>query len=221
MGAMPRGLAPFFCPSFKLNLKREKMTSCPMPSLRLAWSLSAALAFLIIWRAQADAADLNETIEFCTACHGEAGLPIEPDIPIIWGQEFYYLYVQLKDYKAGRRENEIMQEIVADLEKTDMQALAQHFSEQTWPRIGFRAEDADRAKGASATSAGLCTQCHLGGYEGESRNPRLSGQQPAYLERTMLEFKSKIRMNSPAKSSLMAAYEDDDITAMARYLAGF
>lgn len=159
--------------------------------------------------------------ELCTACHGADGLPARANIPIIWGQEFYYLYVQLKDYKAGRRENEIMQEIVADLEKADMQALAQHFSMQPWPRIGFRAEETDRAKGASATSAGLCTQCHLGGYEGDSRNPRLSGQQPAYLERTMLEFKNKVRMNSPAKSSLMAAYEDADIAAMARYLAGF
>jgi hypothetical protein len=37
----------------------------------------------------------------------------------------------------------------------------------------------------------------------------------------MLEFKNKVRMNSPAKASLMAAYEDGDITAMARYLADF
>jgi cytochrome c553 len=180
-----------------------------------------ATALFLFWLPQALAQDLGETIEFCAACHGEAGLPIEPDIPIIWGQEFYYLYVQLKDYKAGRRENEIMQEIVSDLEKEQMQALAQHFSEKPWPRIGFRAEDTDRAKGASATSAGLCTQCHLGGYDGDSRNPRLAGQQPAYLERTMLEFKNKVRMNSPAKSSLLGAYEDADITAMARYLAGF
>ena len=180
-----------------------------------------ATALFYFWLPQALAQDLGETIEFCAACHGEAGLPIEPDIPIIWGQEFYYLYVQLKDYKAGRRENEIMQEIVSDLEKEQMQALAQHFSEKPWPRIGFRAEDTDRAKGASATSAGLCTQCHLGGYNGNSRNPRLAGQQPAYLERTMLEFKNKVRMNSPAKSSLLGAYEDADITAMARYLAGF
>ena len=64
---------------------------------------------------------------------GDAGLPVDSDIPIIWGQEFYYLYVQLKDYKAGRRANEIMQGIVADLDKKQMQALAQYFSEQPWP----------------------------------------------------------------------------------------
>ena len=51
------------------------MISCPMPSLRLAWSLSAALAFLLLWPGESGAEDLNETIEFCTTCHGEAGLP--------------------------------------------------------------------------------------------------------------------------------------------------
>ena len=44
---------------------------------------------------------------------------------------------------------------------------------------------------------------------------------PAYLERTMLEFKNKVRLNSPAKGSLLGAYEDPEITAMARYLADF
>jgi hypothetical protein len=37
----------------------------------------------------------------------------------------------------------------------------------------------------------------------------------------MLEFKKKERMNSPAKASLLAAYEDKDIAAMAHYLAGY
>ena len=81
MGAMPRGLAPFFCPSFKLDLKRKKMTSCPMPSLRLAWSLSAALAFLIIWRAQADAA----------AKAGEKGGAADSAIDVGPGVELYQL----------------------------------------------------------------------------------------------------------------------------------
>ena len=133
----------------------------------------------------------------------------------------YYLYVQLKDYKAGRRENDTMNGIVAELSKQDMQALAQHFAEKPWPGIGFRADEAEAAKGETATISGQCVQCHLGGYEGNSRVPRLAGQQVDYLERTMLEFKNKVRLNSPAKGSLMAAYEDADITAMAKYLGGF
>ncbi len=36
----------------------------------------------------------------------------------------------------------------------------------------------------------------------------------------MLEFKNKVRLNSPAKGSLFGAYEDADLQAMAHYLAG-
>ena len=67
----------------------------------------------------------------------------------------------------------------------------------------------------------MCVQCHLGGYEGNSRVPRLAGQHTAYLERTMLEFKNRIRMNAQAKGSLFATYDDVDIEALARYLAGY
>jgi cytochrome c553 len=158
--------------------------------------------------------------ELCTECHGAAGLPARADIPIIWGQEFYYLYVQLKDYKAGRRQNAEMDDIVKSFSKQELRDLAQYFAGRPWPSTGFATESADVARGESATAAGVCVQCHLGGYEGNSRVPRLAGQQVGYLERTMLEFKGKTRMNSPAKASLLKSFEDDDITAMARYLAG-
>jgi len=164
---------------------------------------------------------LAQKVETCTDCHGAAGLPTRPDVPIIWGQEFYYLYVQLKDYKAGRRQNDDMSDIVASLSKQEMRELAQHFSSQAWPSTGFAAESTDIASGETATAAGMCVQCHLRGYEGSSRIPRVGGQRVTYLERTMLAFKNKTRMNSPAKASLMAAYEEEDIAAMARYLADY
>ena len=160
-------------------------------------------------------------VALCTSCHGEDGRPIEPDIPIIWGQEYYYLYVQLKDYKSGLRANEIMSEIAAELSKDQMKAMAQHFSEKPWPTIGYRAEDGNIAAALGALTAGQCTQCHLGSYLGDSRVPRLAGQQPDYLERTMSEFKYDVRLNSPAKGSLLEAFEDSDIQAMAHHLAGF
>lgn len=159
-------------------------------------------------------------VALCTSCHGEDGRPIESDIPIIWGQEYYYLYVQLKDYKSGLRANETMSGIAAGLSKDQMKAIAQHFSEKPWPGIGYRAEDAEINTAERGLMAGLCTQCHLGSYTGDSRVPRLAGQQPDYLERTMIEFKNKVRLNSPAKGSLLGAYEDSDIQAMAHYLAG-
>ena len=183
------------------------------------FTVTVVLLFLLSSGARAGVH--SEKIETCAVCHGAAGLPSRPDIPIIWGQEFYYLYVQLKDYKAGRRQNAEMSVIGASLGKQEMWELAQYFSSQPWPATRFTAESTDIARGETATAAGLCVQCHLGGYEGSSRIPRLAGQQVAYLERTMLEFNNKSRMNSPSKASLLAAFEEGDIAAMARYLAGY
>ena len=192
--------------------------------VHLGAAVAVAGSLLVVWAAivphRGSAQDLADQIAVCTGCHGEAGIPEDPEVPIIWGQEFYYLYVQLKDYKAGRRAHAIMSEIVAGLSKQELQALAQHFAAQTWPAIGFRAEAADVSQGQVAASAGQCVQCHLGGYEGNSRVPRLAGQTASYLEITMLAFKTKDRTNSPAKSSLMASYDEAAIGAMARYLAG-
>jgi len=206
----PRG---FMRDWFALRMTRPK---------KLIASALTALALFCLLVAPPVAADelLDVKLPLCVSCHGESGISEDGDIPILWGQEFYYLYVQLKDYKAGRRANEIMAEIVADLDREGMKALAQHFADQSWPGTAYRAPEDVESKALSALAAGQCVQCHLGGYEGNSRVPRLAGQQVDYLERTMLEFKNKVRLNSPAKGSLFAAYPDDQIKAMAQYLAG-
>ncbi len=176
------------------------------------------LGLALVASSASHANQIEEKIALCVSCHGAKGLPSDPSIPIIAGQEFYYLYVQLKDYKAGRRANPIMGGIVSQMEKEEMQALAQHFAEQKWPSVQVTADDATSKRARDALAAGQCVQCHLEGYEGNSRIPRLAGQQVAYLEKTMLEFKNKVRLNSPAIGSLLEAYSDEDLTAMARFL---
>ncbi|MDH3316177.1 MAG: cytochrome c, partial [Gammaproteobacteria bacterium] len=109
------------------------------------------LGLALIANSASHANPIEEKIALCVSCHGANGLPSDPSIPIIAGQEFYYLYVQLKDYKAGRRANPIMGGIVSQLEKQDMQALAQHFAEQKWPSVQVTADDATINKAQQAT----------------------------------------------------------------------
>ena len=113
-----------------------------------------------------------------------------------------------------------MSGVVQDLDKEQMKALAKHFSAQAWPHNAYRPPDGISGSATSALGAGQCVQCHLGGYEGSGAVPRLAGQLPAYLERTMLELKNKIRLNAPDKGSLFRTYGPDDIAVMAQYLAG-
>ncbi|MFQ5566989.1 MAG: c-type cytochrome [Paracoccaceae bacterium] len=166
----------------------------------------------------ADDFDLEETVAVCAACHGEDGVPVEADIPILWGQQFYYLYVQMKDYKAGRRANEVMQPMVEGFTRDQMKALATYFSERPWPDIPNERDSAKAGHGRSQAAAGQCAQCH-NKYLGDSRVPRVAGQQEAYLLRTMLEFKHKVRLNSPAKGSLLNSFEDSGIEEIAHFLA--
>jgi len=162
--------------------------------------------------------DLEATVEICAACHGEHGVPIEQDIPVIWGQQFYYLYVQMKDYKAGRRANETMQPMIEEFNRDQMKALATYFSEKSWPGIATEKDSGKARGGQSQTAAGQCAQCH-NKYLGDSRVPRVAGQQEAYLLRTMLDFKNKVRLNSPAKGSLLKSFEDASIEDVAHFLA--
>lgn len=192
--------------------------SYPVSLRTLAKGLGFVVGLALLASPQVQSQQLNANLALCSACHGADGVPSNPSIPVLAGQEFYYLYVQLKDYKAGRRVNPIMSGIVTQLEKKEMRALAQHFSEQKWPSSQSTADDATSNKALRATGAGQCVQCHLGGYEGNSRVPRLAGQQVPYLNQTMLDFKNKVRLNSPAKGSLLKDYSDEDIAAMAAYL---
>lgn len=164
-------------------------------------------------------ASVSEQLTVCFDCHGVSGASPDPTFPILSGQHFYYLYVQLKDFKSGRRASDIMETMTLEMEKDDMKLLAKYFSEQKWPNIGFRGDPGLAAKGQGATNAGQCVQCHRGGYEGDSRVPRLAGQYREYLVKTLSDFKHRVRMNSPSKSSLMDSFADSDLDAMAEYLA--
>jgi cytochrome c553 len=187
----------------------------------ISWAAAGfmSLAIALPTWAQTATPDISEKLQLCSTCHGEAGTPVKPEIPIIWGQNEYYIYTELKDYKAGRRANETMNPIAADLSKEEMQALAKHFSEQPWPATSFPSDDAAAGKAQNAMTAGACTSCHLGDLHGKSAIPRIADQQPVYLEKTMLELKNNVRQNAPAKTALFSTYPDDDLKALANYLS--
>jgi cytochrome c553 len=153
-------------------------------------------------------APVQATLQACFACHGDRGAAPLPQNPILAGQEFYYLYVQLKDFKSGLRKSDVMGPIVQALQPDDLKLLAQYFSKQTWPGTTHAADPAKAPGVKAALDAGACISCHLGDFRGNSRVPRLAGQSLEYLTQTMLDFKSKARNNAPAMSSLMATFSE-------------
>ena len=164
---------------------------------------------------------IEDKAQVCSACHGEKGIPEDKAIPIIWGQHAGYLYLQLRDFKKGVRENEQMQPIAEALEKDDMMALAQYFEQKQWPRAPQPAAAGDDATTARRVNGSIgCTGCHLDQYQGDGSVPRIADQQHDYLIKTMLEFRTRKRANNPGMSDLMNAASEDELKAMAAYLAG-
>jgi cytochrome c553 len=169
--------------------------------------------------AEGAASPIAQKAQICFSCHGPNGASTNEKYPIIAGQQQYYLYLQLKDFKAGRRQNAEMQPIAATLADEDLMPLAEYFSQQRWPSLTFQLEPAKIAAGEASANSGECSGCHLGGYNGTSSVPRLAGQQVTYLQKTMLEFRSKTRNNQPAMSALMEAFSEEDIAGLAHYMA--
>jgi cytochrome c553 len=100
-----------------------------------------------------------------------------------------------------------------------MKLLAQFYSKQTWPSIGHAAEGANVDIARRAIDSGECLSCHLGDFRGNSSVPRLAGQHPEYLKRTMLDFKNHVRTNAPAMVALFATFSEQEIASLSDYLS--
>jgi cytochrome c553 len=168
-----------------------------------------------------NAQSIEEKTQGCAGCHGQNGKPVDKTIPVIWGQQQGYLYIQLRDFKRGDRKNDIMQPIVASMERADMLAIAEYFSKKPWPDLGQpRApkEVANRALRANASVG--CTGCHLDQFQGDGTVPRLAGMSRDYMTKTINDFRSRARGNNPGMSDLMLATAPEDLAALTEYLAG-
>ncbi len=166
------------------------------------------------------AENLEDLVATCSACHGENGIPQEPTTPVIWGQNEGYMYLQLRDFKLGTRKNELMQPIVDILEKTDMRALAAHFSALKWPDRIAPSVPADVQKKALSVNESVgCTGCHQGEFQGDGTTGRLASQNEAYLIKTAKDLRDGTRANNPGMSSILRAMPEDDIAAVLKYIA--
>jgi cytochrome c553 len=182
---------------------------------------SGIILGVLLNAAPAVAQSTAEKVEVCAACHGQNGKPIDKTIPVIWGQQAGYIYIQLRDFKRGDRKNEIHQPIVSSFEKDDLLAIAEYFAQKPWPNLGQPRSAKDIAQRAlSAEHSVGCTSCHLEQFQGAGTVPRLAGQSQEYLAKTIADFRTRARGNNPGMTDLMRATSPDDLAALSEYLAG-
>jgi cytochrome c553 len=193
---------------------------------RLAVRLGFTVLLLIslaLHSAAAQAQNIEDKAKICAACHGENGVPVQQSspVPVIWGQQAGYLFIELRDFKSGARKDDLMSPIAQGLNQADLLPLAEYLAQKTWPNLQQPPAAGDVAAEAERANASVvCTSCHQVGFKGDSTQPRLEGQVRAYLEKTMRDFRTGARGNNPGMSDLMKAISEQDIAALATYLAG-
>ena len=90
----------------------------------------AALAALIpaIVAAAAATPPRPRATNLCQTCHGPDGIGITPDAPNLAGQPRVYLAEQLRAYRSGKRQHEVMSVIAKPLEDEEIAAIAAWYS---------------------------------------------------------------------------------------------
>ena len=186
--------------------------------LHLLLALALAMPSLSTIAADADAG--KRKAEACVSCHGPAGNSASGAFPTLAGQTSRYLYLQLRDFKEGRRKDPVMSPMAAPLSKEDMQDLAEYFSTQKQAANGFKADPAKVSAGAAKANEVLCAMCHLGELKGQNEIPRLAGQQPEYVMKQLKDFRERNRTNDAGNmTSVSKNLSDEDIANLANYIA--
>jgi cytochrome c553 len=189
---------------------KQKLSYC---ALGLMFAICASAA-------HADAAAGAKKAQVCFACHGPQGNSRNPMYPILAGQEFRYLYFQLRDFHEGRRKDPVMSPMAANLSKQDQIDLAEYFSHRKPVSTGFQGDPKKVAKGKALADQILCPMCHLGGFTGQNEVPRVAGQYRDYIAKQLRDFRARRRTNDAGN---MTAYtkslSDTDIDDLAEYIA--
>lgn len=170
--------------------------------------------------AQTDVESSRKKVEVCIACHVVDGNSTDPLYPVLAGQTQRYTYLQLKDYKEGRRKDSIMTPLAELMSREDMLDLAEFFAAQKPKPLAFKADPARVEAGRKKAAETLCTMCHLGEFSGQNEVPRVAGQHPEYIAKQLKDFKARIRTNDGGTmTSVSNTLSDEDIENLAHYIA--
>jgi len=157
----------------------------------------------------------------CFACHGANGNSTLSAFPILAGLNMRYIYLQLKDFKEGRRRDPNMDALVANLTREDMLDLGAFFAAQKKGNNGFKPDPQKSERGKAKADETLCTMCHLGELAGQNEIPRVAGQHYDYIVKQLKDFKAMRRTNDAGNmTSVAKTLSDEDIDNLGHYAAG-
>ena len=175
--------------------------------------------------------DATRNLTACVSCHGAAGTSTITQNPRLAGQHDAYIMKQLKDFKSGDRSNPIMSPLAKLLTDDDIRNLAAYLNKQApKPGAAKNAKTLDLGKqiyrgGIADKNVPACAACHGPNGSGiPAQYPRLAGQHQDYTIAQLTNFRAttgaNVRNNSAPMKTIAARLSDDEIQAVADYIAG-
>jgi len=174
-----------------------------------------------------DTGDNARGLPACASCHGAGGNSTIVANPRLAAQPAAYIHKQLVDFTTPNRQQPVMTtyaKMLSDEEKTNIaawlstqqakQGAAKNKDTVELGRKIYRGGIADRGVAA-------CASCHGATGSGiPAQYPRLAGQHQDYTFTQLQAFKSGARNNSPQMGTLAKRMSDEEMKAVADYIAG-
>ena len=96
-----------------------------LPLSTLALALAAALPGAAL---AGDAAAGRQKAQMCAVCHGPMGIAAAPETPNLAGEPEGYIGRQLRAFRSGKRQHEVMNVIAKSLSDEDIDNVAAWFN---------------------------------------------------------------------------------------------
>ena len=191
--------------------RRAAIVSIALAAMTIGVALAASPPFDDL-RGQApihgDAAAGAARAGACAACHGANGIAVAPTFPNLAGQSATYLYVQLRAFKDGARDNPVMQPLARALGDQDMRNLAAHFASLPGKTASQATQASSRGAmlfhhGDAARGVPPCQGCHGADGRGPHPDPTGTAPQPAWST-----FPVLAGQNAPYVLAQLKAYHE-------------
>jgi cytochrome c553 len=174
-----------------------------------------------------DTGDNARGLPACVSCHGAGGNSTINTNPKLAGQVDAYIHKQLVDFTTPARNQPVMTTYAKMLSEDEKKNIAAYLATQQ-PKQGAARNKDTLELGRKIYRGGLadrgvaaCASCHGATGSGiPAQYPRVAGQHQDYTVAQLQAFKAGGRSNSPQMSALAKRLSDDEMKAVADYIAG-
>jgi len=174
-----------------------------------------------------DTGDNARGLPACASCHGAGGNSTIVANPKLAAQPEAYIHKQLVDFTTPNRQQPVMTtyaKMLSDEEKTNIAAWLS--TQQAKPGAAKNKDTVELGRkiyrgGIADRGVAACASCHGATGSGiPAQYPRLAGQHQDYTFTQLQAFKSGARNNSPQMGTLAKRMSDEEMKAVADYIAG-